>query len=440
MARVSAIAVLLLCLAAAAPALSEGAKDAPARSGPSVVDLIAKGQYDRARDQTRTITEGKRDADVQRLFVEGLIFVHKGEDENAIAVFEQIVRFRPAFRLARVQIAQAYARRGNYDLARAQLSDLAQQSQNPVERSAFARYAELARQAEITKRGYDYSIYFTIAPSTNLNRGAGGDTILLGNREFVIDENSRSNSGVGVAFGGAYTRSFKLGQGSLNWRSSLDGKLYGNEDYNLFVFGQSLMYTQSFGRTIMSIGPVADVKTYGDEYYNTRVGGRLDVLHQIDKSWSALTSTSLLHQSYGLGREHLDGWIGSFDAIARYQFNPLTFVAFGGGVTRETTEEDRLDHTDLRASVVVGHKFGNGLYLEGKPNYEYHIYDGDFFAPFIGPREDHRVGAAVSTSFDRLSWKGFTPVLSYEYSYQFSNVDFYEYDSHDVSLNVRRVF
>ena len=90
--------------------------------------------------------------------------------------------------------------------------------------------------------------------------------------------------------------------------------------------------------------------------------------------------------------------------------------------------------------MIVGHKFSNGLYLEGKPNYEYHIYDGDFFAPFIGPREDHRVGAAVSTSFDRFSWRGFTPVLSYEYSYQFSNVDFYEYDSHDVSLNVRRVF
>ena len=84
--------------------------------------------------------------------------------------------------------------------------------------------------------------------------------------------------------------------------------------------------------------------------------------------------------------------------------------------------------------------FGNGLYLEGKPNYEYHVYDGDFFAPFIGPREDHRVAAAISTSFDRFSWKGFTPVLSYEYSYQFSNVDFYEYDSHDVSLNVRHVF
>jgi len=51
-----------------------------------------------------------------------------------------------------------------------------------------------------------------------------------------------------------------------------------------------------------------------------------------------------------------------------------------------------------------------------------------------------RRGAGVTISNSQVDLGGFTPTLGYSYTRQFSNVSFFDHDSHDVSVGLTKAF
>jgi hypothetical protein len=71
--------------------------------------------------------------------------------------------------------------------------------------------------------------------------------------------------------------------------------------------------------------------------------------------------------------------------------------------------------------------------------YAYRAYEGDF--PLMNEaRRDHRVVGSLSLVKTNMALFGFAPRLLFTYTYNFSNVKFYEYDRFDTALTLTRSF
>ncbi|KQZ78204.1 hypothetical protein ASD64_12720 [Mesorhizobium sp. Root157] len=435
------LARLLFC-ALVTLALPAGASAAPVASlgkeAAQATVLVARGDFAAAREKLRAAVAGRPDAALHLAQLEGLILRRQGLNREAVQVFRFILSREPNFTPARIELSRTLAEIGDADAAIHQLQIIELGSDDPEIRRQARAYSGDVR----SQRPYGFSGYISILPSTNVNKGSGKETFTLGGMEFVIDDESREASGVGVGVGGQAYRAFTIDALTrLTWTGAVDLKKYsGGDDYDEIAFSTNLSLARRFGRIQLEAGPTMDYRLMAWTPYALRygltVGGTIDVAPH----------TRLYAGGTGLVQDfqavsYRDGWIFLGYAGVRHSFSPALALSVTGKYTVERTKDRTdLDHDDMELTAQIDREWRGGLVTGLALAAGEHQYR-DEFAPGSGiAREDSFWSAGLTILNRNWSFSGFSPRLSYEYTRQKSNISFYDYDSHDVNLSLTKLF
>ena len=398
--------------------------------GAEIAQLLRAGEFDQARRILRASVAGRPDAGLHAAHLEGLIYLQEGEDGQAIAVFREVLRVDPDFSPSRIELARLLYKHGDTDAATYHFESLETGSDDVGLRriaSTFLRRIE-------ADRPYSFSGYVSMLPSTNISKGTFNERF----GQFVIDQPSRETSGVGVASGVQGSYRWKLSpQTTFEISSAVDLKkfLHSSEADEVAVSG-SASVQHDFGPLTARFGPVADFAAKKWEAYSYRYGLSGSILAPIGQRWLATFSVQALKQDY-VELDYRDGHRLSESVGLQYAASPSLRLGSALGFTQERTQKDHLDHDDISLRLFASKEWSGGLVTSNFAKIEYHDFTGDY--PLLGkPRRDVQWAVGGKIAHKRLAMYGFMPELSYEYSQQRSNVEFFEYNSFDVGVTLTK--
>lgn len=421
-----------LVLAGVAAARAETLRDAATRA----VALVQQGKFDAARKVLRKAVAGRPDAPLHLAELEGLILRKEGRESEAIEVFRFILSRQPNFTPARIELSRALAATGADDAALHQLQIIELGSDDPQVRREARAFSDSVKDS----RPYGFSGYVSVLPSTNVNKGSGQTTFKVGDMEFVIDDASREQSGVGVGLGGnAYRRVYLGAKTQLTWNGAIDLKKYSaSDDYDELAFSTNLALSRRFGRVQLQIGPVIDYRLLAWQPYALRYGAAVGGTVDASPHTRFYAGATFLKQDF-VSQDYRDGWTSVTYVALRHAFSPSLAATLSGNFIAERTRRDYLDHNDVRLVAQIDREWSGGLITSVAAGIGYDDYVGDF--PGTATARYDRVWNAGLTVTDRnFSFGGFAPQFSYQYTRQQSNISFYDYDSHDFDVTLTKRF
>jgi tetratricopeptide (TPR) repeat protein len=437
--RCALLAAAVLLVFAHAPGARAQQTDL-ASLGPRLEQLLSEGKTDEARALLRASVGNDVASGLHIAHFEGVILMRQKRYQEAIEVFRQILNVEPNFVPSRVELARALYATGQTDAASFHFSAI----NLGADDIALKRLAQGYLERIATEKPYGFNGYFGFVPSTNVNRGTQETVFLFGNLPLLISPDSREQSGIGVAGGISGYRNLALGDSGsgLSFAGAIDLKKYFlGTAYDEASFTASASFTQKWKRNAFRIGPTADYTLYGWNPALVRYGLSGGVSLGLGPRTGMTVSAAALRQDY-LMADFRDGWLMSLSTGVRHMLSPSLAIGASAGVVLERTDvSPDLDHNDVWVGASIDKEWTGGLITGANLRYENHTYLDRFVPMSVLPaRIDNRIAAGLRLAHRRLSWKGFAPQLTYEFTRQFSNISFYDYTSHDVGLTVTRNF
>lgn len=157
---------------------------------PGISRLISTGQIEAAR----IVLEAQSPSEADRLFFEGRVLKAQRKFPEAIRVFRQVLQIDPNYINARRELAHTLLLNRDYGPAEYHFDALLQIDQNEQMRDGYRGFLNVIEQ----NKPVGFSGYFSLLPSTNVNRGTANTVFDTTLGQFVIDPNSQAESGVGV--------------------------------------------------------------------------------------------------------------------------------------------------------------------------------------------------------------------------------------------------
>lgn len=438
--RALLVGFCLTLVAGAAPAPAQPAEGLAAL-GSRLDQLIAEGKIDEARALLRASLGNDVESGLHIAHFEGLILMRQERYEEAIDVFRQILNVEPNFLPSRVELARALYLTGQTGAASFHFNAISMGADD----IGMKRFAQGYLERIAAEKPYGFNGYFGFVPSTNVNRGTQQKTVTTEFGTGAINPDSRQQSGIGAAAGVSGFRNVALGGGGsgLSFAGSLDVKKYfSGTTYDEANFSASASFTRKWKRHAFRIGPTADFTLYGWAPALVRYGLSGGASFQVGPRTGATVSVAVLRQDY-LTQDFRDGWLVAASTNVSHMLSPSLAMGIGVGITAErATNAVDLSHNDIWVRLQADKEWKGGMLTTVFAKYENHRYL-DAFSVFFGfrdPRIDDRVSVGFRLAHRRLSWMGFAPQLTYEFTRQFSNIAFYDYMSHDVGLTVTRNF
>lgn len=409
--------------------------------GPRLEALLAEGKVDEARRLLRENLGNDVQAGLNVAHFEGVILMRQKRYEEAIAVFRQVLNIDPNFVPSRVELARALYESGQTEAAAFHFDAI----NLGADDIGLKRFAQGYLERIAAEKPYGFNGYFGFVPSTNVNRGTQQTTVTTDFGTGTINADSREQSGIGFAAGVGAFRNVALGNGGsgLSFAGSIDLKKYLNTTaYDEAAFSATASFTQKWKNHAFRIGPTGDVTLQAWTPVILRYGLSAGAAFQVGPKTAMTVNLTALRQDY-LTQDFRDGWLVSASTGVRHLLTPSLAVGAGVGAVFERTDTaPDLSHNDVWIRLHADKEWSGGLLTSAFVKYENHTYL-DSFAVFFGfrdPRVDNRVSIGGRLAHRRLSWMGFAPQLTYEFTRQFSNIAFYDYMSHDVGLTVTRNF
>jgi hypothetical protein len=424
--------VLPLLISTFATTAAAAAED----GGKRLYDLISSNEFDAARRHLRQQLKGRRDIALHAAHLEGLIAMQMGEHERAILIFRKILTVEPQFDPSRMALARALNVSGDREASRLHLEMLANGSQD----SDLQQFAARTLRAMNEHRSHGASLQFSLLPSTNVNRGTSNSTFNIGPFEFIIDDNSRKTSGLGVSMGGNAFKNFRVDdKRAITLRGGANLKKYKDtNDYDDATLSLGLDYRRIFGWIATSVGPAVRYKFAAGDPHMLAYGLAGGVNVPVGSRSQAGAAISVMHQDY-VDLDYRDGPKVSTNFTLQHLLSASTRLAGTIAFEFERTDRPHLDHNDILFKLEAHHEWRGGLITSAFASYQPSYYDGDF--PTTGePRTDHEYSIGGRVAHRSFSIGGFAPQLTYEYTTKSSNVSFYDHESHDVGLSMTRNF
>ena len=176
----------------------------------------------------------------------------------------------------------------------------------------------------------------------------------------------------------------------------------------------------------------------GGNGYATGVWGGLSLEQSINANWHAGVFPRVWTTRYDGQGSDTDSMGGSLGAYLSRSFGP-GWLTLDGTLARETAKLRGLRWSSrglgLRYAVNLGENMSGSLRL-GLSAARFDEED----AVFLARREDQTRTAGMTLSHRKLSWEGYLPVLTLEWSRTDSSIPLYDRNSRTVRIGLRRLF
>lgn len=425
-----------LALGAAGPvAAQQGA--AAASAARDLRGLLDEARYDEARALLRAVFAGAPDAAIQLEHLEAVILMRQERYDEAIAALRAILTKAPDFAPSRVELARALYLSGDMKAASFHFDAINLGADDP----GLKRLAQGYLERIATEKPYGFTGYFGFVPTSNVNRGTDNSEFRSVVGVGTIAADSRRQPGNGFAAGiGAY-RNFEFGKSSgVTIHGALDTKKFlTSTAFDEASVSTTVSLTHKWKQASIRVGPTAEFMLFGWQPALVRYGISGGVFTPIGPKTSLTASIAVLRQEY-LAAAFRSGWLGAASASVRHMLSPSLSVTTAVGLTVERTgARADLDHNDTWLRLQVDKEWAGGLLTTAHAKVERHDYVGNF--PWtLAPRQDTRLTLGGRLAHRKLSFMGFAPQLTYEFTRQYSNVAFFDYHAHDFGVTLTRNF
>jgi outer membrane protein len=416
---------LLLGVSTASLGWAESARDN------DISRLLTFGQVDAAR----AILEASDPTPADRLFFDARLLKSQAKLTAAIVLFRQVLRIEPNRMNARRELAHTLLLNRDFRLAEFHFKQLLRIDENPKMRDGYRRFLAMIRR----NKPFGVSGYFSMLPSTNVNRGTAESIFQTLIGEFAIDESSQATSGFGllVGFSGFARHSVSTDMRlAINW--GLFAGRYETESFGYQGADLAFVYERAIRTGRWTISPylrkIWRPENASDLHRGLRlgVGSRLTLQDQLD--------ISLVHEQRNYSSQpHLDGPFVSLSLSLSLQLSPSRSVQLGIGGDRSSPQSEHLRYAGTNLSLGIKQDWQGGL----QTGFGFELGQRDFLGNYPlthSPRADefHRVNASLQHA--RIEIAEFRPSLSCSHQINRSNVAFYDYKVTECRITVSRNF
>lgn len=383
----------------------------------------------------RAALEAANPSRADRVFFEARILKAQRRFPEAITAFRQVLQIDPNYINARRELAHTLLQNRDYGPARFHFKELLKIDQNEQMRDGYRGFLNVIDQ----NQPIGISGYFSVLPSTNVNRGTTNTVFDTTLGKFVIDPNSQAESGVGVQLGfSGYFRHLLSHNSrvSLNW--GLSGTRYEDKRYNSAVGNLALSYEQITQSGSWFISPYFRKTRREDNADSDARGFRFGVTQRLNDKNRLGFSFSREYRDYA-AQDYQDGIFTSASISLGHQINPSLSVSGGFGFERSDPEAKHLQYDGRKLFARLSKAWEGGLQTSFGLKYGRRDFVGDYPLTSV-PRDDEFYKINIGVQHSRIDIHGFTPHLSCSHSGNKSNVAFYDYTATECQATISRNF
>ncbi len=311
---------------------------------------------------------------------------------------------------------------------------LADSSTTSSQRGFYDNYLTAIRQ----KRPWTFDAYVALAPSTNVNNGISGKTVVIGGVPFDASSHA-GKSGIGLSSGVSGTYRFDLApRWALTVGGKADGKFYQDDSFDQLTGSVFSEFSYTAPQWRLGFGVVGDRTWSAWDAYNWDVGPQVSLSRNFGRLGTLIGTAGWKSVTY----DSIDAYSGDeTDLGLRYLKTLSPSSSFGLGMlyshVNANTSFNGYDR--FRPSVEFYKELPGGLLTSFDADYEWRNYASDF--PLMGtPREDRQLDLSAAVTFRNWSWNGFAPKIQYSYTLNDSNVALYSYASHTVGFYLTKKY
>jgi tetratricopeptide (TPR) repeat protein len=387
--------------------------------------------------------ESQRAGEIEYDYLLGIAALDAGDPQQAVFALERVLAVDPNFLQARAEIARAYFALGERQTARQEFTTVKRQGVPPEARATIDRYLSALEPQRTEVRAYIEAI---AGWDSNVNSATSKSTIaipLFGGTIATLNPlGVRTSDGFGGLGAGVSLSHGLSDQWYLIGAASYAGKY--NVDVNGFDTGQvdasAGARWASGNHQVLAIGQLQRFWVDSDEYRDS-AGGTAQWLYNLSPSQQLTVFGQFAALRYPAQKprdaDRYIGGIGYSQALAA-PYSPVFFVSVYGGEEKERDSAfPWLGHKPLGLRLGGQLSLSDRALLFGLATYEHRQYNGTD-PLFLVRRRDDQADARLGLTY--LIAPGWTLTPQVAYTYNFSNIELYEYERAIASVSVRRDF
>ncbi len=412
-----------------------GAGMAHARPDDSLISqLVSQGQFATAQE----VLEAGDPTELDNMFFVARVLKATGRSEDAIALFVEILTRDPNYINARRELAHSLLAARKFNAAQTQLGILQRIDSNPQMLAGYQQMQGLIDQ----NRPIGISGVFALLPSSNINKGTSNtvfDTVL---GTLVIDSTSQPVSGVGLQVGvSGYFRKIINAQSNISLKWSLSGNFYEDPTLSSVTGELSLPYSRRMANGGYTIAPY--YRTSWDENGLSQQATGLQFSADRRLSAQNRLALSLTYEERDFPTAaYQNGRFSSESLSFTRQISPSLSYQFGAAFEQSApfaSSSAHLAYNGSKVFVSINKAWQGGLRTGLGLEAGYRNFVGDY--PLTtAPRYDEFYGVNATLSHARVQIAGFVPSLRCGYTFNTSNVAFFDFEVVDCTLGITKEF
>lgn len=374
------------------------------------------------------------DVRAEALYRLAMLEAHRGRQRQAAALLRHILDDKPDAAGVRLQLAQLLDRMGDKDGAWRQVRAVQAGLLPPEAARLVDRYSEALR----TARPLGASFEVAIAPDSNIGRSTRSDTLGTVLGDFVIDEDSKARSGIGVAVRGQAFRRLDLGRDAgLLFRIGGSADLYGKPRFNDLALDFAAGPELHAGRNRLGVELGATQRWLGQKPYLRSVRAAASLTRPLGRrsQLRAAAAASLLDHRLN---DLQDGTSLSASVGLERALSAATGLAVSLSADRLSARDPAYSTTGWRAGAFAWRDVGRATVTLGAEHGR--LRADDRLALLPEARSDRLTRFTVGATLRQLGFAGFAPVARLVVERNRSTVAFHDYGRTRTELGLVRAF
>ena len=397
--------------------------------------LIRNGQPDAAETLFEAAPFTGKFSHNRNLFIQAMIHHARGNLDEAIRMYREILANDPKLTAVRAELARALYDNEEDRSAAHHLFLLRASAPNTIAQRTF----DTAINAIEARKTWSFNIWGSIAPSTNFNNGTNLEVVNVGGLDFEVGNQARERSGIGFRGGGNISYNMRFSEDiSLIVSGGSNLVQYDGDRFDYSSTNQTALLRYRQPKYTVAFGAVSAQGWYGADEFAWSVGPQAVISYLVTPKAQLYTQLKHVWTRFDIA-SYRDGWASTANTELKYAWSDTTLLFARAGLGRIKTQREHLSNWNGNGSLGFYHELPWGLTGLAEANVFYSVSDGNY--PLLAEqREQTRVMGRLSVTKRDFYWRGLAPQLEYTYIRNFSNDALSRYDAHGVALTVTRDF
>ncbi len=392
---------------------------------------------------TQTPDLGNTALEIERWYLIAQISQKQGDLKTAIKIYRKILDDQPTLAKIRFELARCYMEMGEWYRADYHLRLAMTDNRLPDDIKSLMNSLRY-----LVRKNKNWNVWFNIgaAPDNNINAAAGGtecvDTIF----GPMCRDGARPETAIGINIATGADYEFKLGD---HWRWKNAATLYSNT-YNKAKYNDLYIQLQSGPRYVYNRGSVwfagiGQRRYFGHAPYTYGTGAGIFADYDITRRTSAAITLTYTHNKYDKFGPWMNGNTYSAGTVLSYWFDASKYIILRGGFIRENTTDKSYSYRQPGIGIGAGAElvWGFSIYIE--PYFYWTNYDDGLWYVKDGmfqniTQRDYTRQYSIRVMNNKLTWHGFSPALTYNFTRRTSNVWQREFSKHTIGFTIQQRF